>query len=96
MQAIQTETASQITNAGGEDGICQVVGSAGHEFTLEIPSVDPTRTKPDRKRGGSRFRRRMRGISSPSDNVEVVEFLKPSNVSYSGLFTKKKTLLRLT
>lgn len=32
----------------------------------------------------------MRGIPSTSDNVEVMEFLKPSNVSYSWcLFMKK-------
>lgn len=32
----------------------------------------------------------MRGIPSPSDNVEVMEFLKPSNVSYSWcLFTNE-------
>lgn len=31
----------------------------------------------------------MRGISSSSDNIEVVEFLKPRNVSYNGLFTNK-------
>lgn len=37
----------------------------------------------------------MRGIPSPSDNVEVMELLKPSNVSYSLVYLRK-SLLRHT